>query len=141
MKIQTVSVLALVVSLLLLPFTSCIGAKATKEAQFPAAELAWPGVKSDFLRGVDVVAAKGELGDAEAGNLRAEADHLGAALSERDLNALRLVPWSKAMRPLADRGIADQLAHSEVGPTVAAELSERVVNFTATVESLQAIYR
>jgi hypothetical protein len=133
-------VLALVASVLLLG-SACIGARTKQAAEFPPAELAWPGVRGDYVRGLADGMADGELAQADVDNLSMLGVQLGSAIDARDLNALRLVPWSKAMRPWADRGIADKLEDGEVGPTVAAELAERVVLFTETIQSLQGIFQ
>lgn len=135
------AVLALVASVLFLSLGSCVSSRARLGAQFPAASLAWPGVQGDYLRGLDDGVGDGELDVAEAANLRNLGAQLGAALDQKSTDELRLVPWSRIMRPWADRGIQDKLDDVEIGPTVAEALRDRVVNFTATIESLQRIYR
>jgi len=106
-------------------------------AQFPAAELAWPGVRGDYLHGIVDGESEGDLLPGAANSLRAQGDALGAALAAKDSAALRGVPWSTVMRPWADRGIQTKLGEGMIGPTVADELTERAINFTATIVSLQ----
>lgn len=133
--------LLLVVAILAFSYLgpSCVGPDVVEGAQFPAAQLAWPGVEGDYLRGIADGTSEGDLTMQAADELRAECDTMRAALLAKDPDALRLVPWSTIMRPWADRGIADKLGDGEVGPTVAEELTERVSNFTATIESLQGV--
>lgn len=136
------AVLALVASLFVLSFGSsaCIGARTKQASQFPAAKLAWPGVQGDFARGLQDGLEDGEIAQFDVDNLSKLGDQLGGALETQDLGALRFIPWSKAMRPWADRGIADKVSDGEIGPTVATELTERVVQFTETIHSLQGIF-
>jgi len=140
---KLIHVLAIAASVLVLSFCSsaCAGSSAKTASQFPAAELAWPGVEGDFLRGLDDGIADGELATDDAARLRVLGDQLEAALDGHDSAGLRLIPWSGIMRPWADRGIDDKVADLEIGPTVAESLHDRVVHFTATIDSLQRIYQ
>lgn len=142
--LQPLAALACVVALFALSFTTtagCVGPQnaITEAAQFPPAALAWPAVENDYLRGLDDGVAKDDLTTEAADGLRSAGDKLEAALDAEDLDALRLVPWKLTMEPWAVRGIADKLGDGEVGPTVAAELTEQLHQFTATVTSLQSL--
>lgn len=122
--------------------SSCVGSKekvdqVKQAAQFPAAMVAWAGVRADYDRGLADGVTKGELTSLAQEKLVATADQLAVALNAKDPSALRAIPWTIIMRPWADRGIHVKLSDGSIGPTVAAELLERVVNFTATIESLQ----
>lgn len=122
--------------------SSCVASKqkvdqAKQAAQFPAAMLAWPGVRGDYDRGLTDGVTKGELTPLAQAKLIATADQLGVAINAKDPMALRTIPWTLIMRPWAERGVHVKLSDGTIGPTVAAELLERVANFTATIESLQ----
>ena len=140
-NLQPLVALAAVVALVALMFTTpaCIGPsqdavdEVKQTAQWPAAMLAWPGPRTDYDAGVNDGMSEGDLMPAAGAGLFASADQLGA----EDAAALRAVPWSLVMKPWAERGVNKKLGDGVIGPTVAAELLERVANFTATIESLQ----
>jgi len=122
--------------------SSCVASKEKSDqvkqaAQFPAAMLAWPGVRGDYDRGLADGVTKGDLTPLAHDKLIATADQMSVAINAKDPSALRAIPWTLIMRPWADRGVNVKLSDGTIGPTVAAELLERVANFTATIESLQ----
>jgi len=144
-NLQPLAALATVVALVALMFTTpaCLGPsqdavdEVKQTAQWPAAVLAWPGTRTDYDAGVNDGLSEGDLMQPAADGLFAAADQLGDALAAEDAAALRAVPWGTVMKPWAERGVTAKLGDGVIGPTVAAELLERVANFTATITSLQ----
>lgn len=135
-RIAALAVALLTVSLF---FSSCIGSRAKAATLFPAAELAWPAVQEDFLRGVADGVEDGELVESAAAQLRSNGDSLGAALTARDVTALRGVPWP-SMAPWAQRGVEDKLQDGEIGPGVRLSLLEQLANFSTAITNLQGIF-
>ena len=143
--LQPLAAFACVVALVAMMFVTpaCLGPSQdvvdeTKQtAQWPAANLAWPGVRADYFAGVADGQTDGDLTGPAAEGLLTSAAALAGALEGEDAAALRAVPWSTVMRPFAERGVNTKLGSGDIGPTVAAELLERVDNFTATIVSLQ----
>tara|TARA_R110000851_G_scaffold268071_2_gene420718 strand:+ start:42652 stop:43104 length:453 start_codon:yes stop_codon:yes gene_type:complete len=142
---QPLIALGSIVALVALMFTTpaCLGPSqdavdtVVQEAQWPAAELAWPGVRGDFEAGVNDGVSEGDLMPNAGDGLKATADTLAEAIEAEDPAALRAVPWSLVMKPWAERGVNVKLGDGVIGPTVAQELLERVDNFTAVIDSLQ----
>ncbi len=134
-RIAALAVALLTVSL----FASCIGSRSKSATLFPAAELSWPAVQEDYLRGVADGVEDGELVEPAAASLRSSGDKLGAALTARDVSTLRTISWP-SMAPWAQRGIEDKLQDGEIGPGVRLSLLEQVANFTTTITKLQGIF-
>lgn len=125
--------------LLALPQSSCFGPKAKVSAQFPALQLAWPGVNDDYLMGIADGVTLERITETLAERLRVEGGRLEAAIDCRDLEALRLIPWAITMEPWASHGIAVKQQMNEIGPIGAGELALRLEQFTKTIKSLQGI--
>ena len=119
--------------------SSCIGSKVDTLALFEPAALAWPAVSIDYLHGVDNAEAVGDLSAEAAASLRIAGEELGRAIEEKDRTAIALAPWA-AMQPMVARGIAVQLADGEIGPGVAASLTEQLDKFTDTITRIRSTF-
>ena len=105
--------------------------------RFQPAGMAWPAVENDYIRGIADGVEDGDLDATAAQMLYDQGYNLGEILSREDVEALYLIPWGATMRPWADRGVADKLEDGEVGPLVADELLEQIINFTTVIQSLK----
>jgi hypothetical protein len=117
---------------------SCLGPKVDDLALFKPAQLTWPAVENDLLRGIEDGVEDGDLTVAGAETLHIHGDSMEAALRDKDRDALRLVPWG-TLEPWADRGIVDKEADGEIGSGVAASLREQLANFTTVITKLQGL--
>ena len=77
------------ISILLLSLVGCSLNQTAESAQFPPAQLAWPAVEGDYDRGIDDGFADGDLDQAALKKLIDLGESLGAALQDKDLDALR----------------------------------------------------
>lgn len=93
--------------------------RAVDSGLYPAIDLAWPGVRGDAARG---------------GAVQAELDAFAGALQARQGTSLK-VAWP-GVRASAEQGIEDRQADLEIGPGVAASLTERLSNFDEAVRQL-----
>lgn len=123
----------------LIATSSCIGQKVDDVALFKPAAVAWESIGQQYEHGISNAEAEGEITATEAESLRAAGVELGRALVEGDRTGIALTPWA-TMRQWADRGIAVRLADGEIGPGVAASFTERVDNFTTTLERLRTTF-
>lgn len=121
----------------LLPLSSsCVAPRVEKVALFEPAQLAWPEVETDYLRGIDDGVSEGDLVATAADALRAEAPKMETALEEKNTDKLRLVPWT-TMKPWVSRGIDDALADGELGPTSAESARVHLQKFDDIVSRLR----
>jgi len=136
--IQYLCATALAIVLSAVP-TSCTAGRVKPQVLFPPAQLTWPAIEEDLHRGIDDGVDDGDLTTESSDALRAEGTRLGFALTGRDLEGVRTIPWN-ALEPWAERGIDDKLSDGEIGPGVATSLREQLSNFTETIERLQETY-
>lgn len=111
---------------------SCFGPRVKPAAVFPPAALAWPAVDEDVQRGIADAVEDGDLTQDAANALNTQALRIGTALTERDLETIRVAPWS-SLEPWAERGIADKVDDGEIGPGVALSLREQLAKFTEAI--------
>jgi len=109
---------------------ACLGTKTRESVLLPAVRAAWPEVQVDVERGL----ADGDLTEAQANEVRCEVDLLTAALETGDLTN---VLYDPLIAPWATRGVAAALKSGEIGPNVAAILTERNSRFSAAILVLQ----
>lgn len=124
----TFAVVALVSSLFL---TGCpsLARKADDTALFEPAQLIWPSVEEDLERGIADGYEDGDLSGPARDSLLAEAAAMLPALTEKDREAMRLIPWENLLEPWVDRGIDDRFGDGEIGPGVAVSLREQRSQF------------
>lgn len=125
--------LAALVALFVMPLAGCpalgIGQRAVDDAVlFEPAELAWPQVAEDVVRGIDAVFADGELTPEQAGDITAKIVAMAAALAAHDRHATREVAWTQ-LRFWADRGVDAMLEAGEIGPGVAGKHTQHLDEF------------
>lgn len=124
-------------ALLLCTVASCVVPNTRETTLFTPAQMAWPDVEVDYLRGVDDGVSEGDLVMPAADRLRTEATRMRSALKDKNINALRMVPWP-TMAPWAQRGIDDALADGELGPTVAESARLHLENFNSVIARLRS---
>ena len=117
---------------------ACITPKIDSFALFKPAQITWPAIENDLHRGIDDGIEDGDLTANAAALLRGQGINMETALHDKDLDALRLVPWG-TLDPWAGRGITDKEADGEIGPGVAKSLREQLTNFTTLINKLQGL--
>lgn len=118
--------------------TGCVSKKAVPQALFPAAQLTWPDVEKDYLRGLQDGLEDGVLEAASKAQYELDGARLGVALKERDVFGVKTVPWG-TMAPWVERGIQDQIQDQDISIGVAESLREQLKNFTTVITKIQNI--
>lgn len=126
------------IALAMIP-SSCLGPRVKPASLFPPLALTWPAIEEDLVRGVADGVEDQELSQDAANALNTQALALGRAIEARDLEGVRVIPWTN-LEPWVERGIADKVTDEEIGPGVGASLREQLSNFGEAIAILQETY-
>lgn len=117
-----------------------VGEETREHALLPAVEQAWPGVYASAARGVNDATASGDITAEVSAALFVrmgdwETEVASDSTSVNQILALAERDWME-VQFYALRGIASRQDAGEVGPNVATELRERVMQFDEALVAL-----
>ncbi len=98
---------------------------------------AWEEVRADVERGVADGDTDGELNADERAGLSRTITDLTVALHSEEIQPGDLVALWAALKPWAERGIADRVDDGEIGAGVAESFRERLTQFDAAIVTLE----
>lgn len=120
----------------LMPSCPSFGVNVANQALFETAQLGWPEIRSDMVIGVADGLSEGDLVSASVSSLEDGMGAMDTALKQKDLDALRLVPWS-SMKPWPERGIDVQMHGGQIGAGVAESFRENLKQFDLVIRRLR----
>ena len=123
--------LLLAASVIALP--SCLSSKTKEKVMMPAITQAWPAVRADIERGLDVSITD----PSEIDRLNEQIQILDTSFKNNDLDTLQGVKWME-LAPYAEKGIQDRIQQGEISEGVAASFRERILRFSHVMGMLQS---